>query len=58
MPDVVLLRSPCWWPCRLRGPNAMPNPPLQAAARDLVGDGQGVYVEAADGTILASQAAD
>ena len=32
--------------------------PLQGAARDLVGEGQGVYVEAADGTVLASQAAD
>src|SRR5262245_44759289 len=33
-------------------------PPLQAAARSLVGDGQGVLAEAADGTVLASQAAD
>lgn len=32
--------------------------PLQAAARELVGEGQGVYVEAADGSVLASQAAD
>jgi D-alanyl-D-alanine carboxypeptidase/D-alanyl-D-alanine-endopeptidase (penicillin-binding protein 4) len=34
------------------------DPPLQAAARALVGEGQGVYAEAGDGTILASQAAD
>jgi D-alanyl-D-alanine carboxypeptidase/D-alanyl-D-alanine-endopeptidase (penicillin-binding protein 4) len=34
------------------------DPPLQAAARNLVGEGQGVYAEAADGTVLASQAAE
>ena len=33
-------------------------PPLQAAARTLVGDGQGVFVEAGDGSVLASQSAD
>ncbi len=33
-------------------------PPLQAAARMLVGEGQGVVAEAADGTVLASQSAD
>src|SRR5262245_12349369 len=39
-------------------PSAAAEPPLQAAARILVGDGQGVLAEAADGTVLASQAAD
>lgn len=33
-------------------------PPLQTAARTLLGEGQGVFAEAADGTVLASQAAD
>jgi serine-type D-Ala-D-Ala carboxypeptidase/endopeptidase (penicillin-binding protein 4) len=33
-------------------------PPLQAAAQTLVGDGQGVFVEAGDGSVLASQSAD
>ena len=33
-------------------------PPLQAAARSLLGEGQGVLAEAGDGTVLASQAAD
>jgi len=33
-------------------------PPLQTAARTLVGEGQGVFAEAGDGTVLASQAAD
>ncbi len=37
---------------------AAAEPPLQEAARTLVGEGQGVYVEAEDGTILASEAAD
>jgi D-alanyl-D-alanine carboxypeptidase/D-alanyl-D-alanine-endopeptidase (penicillin-binding protein 4) len=33
-------------------------PPLQAAARSLLGEDQGVFVEAYDGTVLASQMAD
>jgi D-alanyl-D-alanine carboxypeptidase/D-alanyl-D-alanine-endopeptidase (penicillin-binding protein 4) len=33
-------------------------PPLQTAARTLIGEDQGVHAEAADGTVLASQAAD
>ncbi len=33
-------------------------PPLQAAARSLLGEGQGVLAVAADGTVLAAQAAD
>jgi D-alanyl-D-alanine carboxypeptidase len=33
-------------------------PPLQAAARSLVGEGQGVFAQAADGTVLASQSAE
>jgi D-alanyl-D-alanine carboxypeptidase/D-alanyl-D-alanine-endopeptidase (penicillin-binding protein 4) len=33
-------------------------PPLQALAREHVGAGQGVFVDAADGTVLASEAAD
>lgn len=37
---------------------ADPEPPLQEAARTLLGEGQGVVAAAADGTILASQAAD
>src|SRR5262249_27230871 len=32
--------------------------PLQAAARTLVGEGQGVVAEAGDGTVLASQSAE
>jgi D-alanyl-D-alanine carboxypeptidase/D-alanyl-D-alanine-endopeptidase (penicillin-binding protein 4) len=38
--------------------SAAVEPPLQSAARTLVGEGQGVHAEAADGTVLASQAAD
>ena len=59
MPDVVLRTVALLVAMSAAAANAMPtDPPLQAAARDLVGDGQGVYVEAADGTILATQAAD
>ena len=59
MPDVVLRAVVLLVAMSAAAANAMPtDPPLQAAARDLVGDGQGVYVEAADGTILATQAAD
>jgi D-alanyl-D-alanine carboxypeptidase/D-alanyl-D-alanine-endopeptidase (penicillin-binding protein 4) len=38
--------------------DTVPEPPLQAAAHSLVGDGQGVFALAGDGTVLASQLAD
>ncbi len=37
---------------------ASAEPPYQALARDVVGAGQGVYVVAEDGTVLASEAAE
>lgn len=40
-----------------RGAHAV-DPAIQAFARDVVGVGQGVYVVAEDGTVLASEAAD
>src|SRR5262245_22675462 len=38
------------------GSSAIAAPPLQSLAREHVGAGQGVYVEAEDGTVLAAEA--
>jgi len=53
---VVVLALAAVLACR--GTAHAVDPAIQALARDVVGVGQGVYVVAEDGTILASEAAD
>src|SRR5262249_56993513 len=54
---LVVLVGLLWIAGFARHAGALPEPPLQAAARAL-GEDQGVFAEAENGTVLAAQAAD
>lgn len=51
------LSALCILSCASIGARAAPLPGLAAAARSILGVGQGVYVESADGTVLLAQSA-